>query len=242
MEDRTVGLLDPVDPATAWNSEPGDFVPWALAAAQPAARLGDALGLDLEPVAREAPVGRFRADIVCRDRHSRWRGGDRGAARHLRPQPSRPAPDLCGRARRRCRRLARHEVPRRAPLRGRPAEPGRRSRATLFRRGDRFVEDRRFAQARRNLPCSRRPANGPAPAAGTPGHRPAPAEADAARAGSAGRPPLGDSPIRSRRLSRGLSLKQVAKAAGLSRACVAHIETEGGTRVRPRRWPPSNTR
>ena len=33
-------------------------------------RLGDALGLDLEPVAREVMVGRFRADLVCRDRDS----------------------------------------------------------------------------------------------------------------------------------------------------------------------------
>ena len=57
-------------PGAVWNSEPGDFVPWLL---QPdnLGRLGDALRLDLEPVAREAPVGRFRADIVCRDR----RGG-----------------------------------------------------------------------------------------------------------------------------------------------------------------------
>ena len=42
---------------------------------------------------------------------------------------------------------------------------------------------------------------------------------------AANRAPLGDSPIRVRRLSRGRTLKQVAIAAGLSPACVAHIET-----------------
>ena len=69
MEHRPLAYLDPVDPATVWNSEPGDFVPW-LEAPDNLRRLGDALGLDLVPVGREVPAGRFRADFVCRDRRT----------------------------------------------------------------------------------------------------------------------------------------------------------------------------
>ena len=65
--DRPLGRLEHVDPATVWSSEAGDFVPW-LAMTDNLGRLGDALGLDLEPLAREATVGRFRADLICRDR------------------------------------------------------------------------------------------------------------------------------------------------------------------------------
>ena len=47
----------------------------------------------------------------------------------------------------------------------------------------------------------------------------------ASGAEAAGRPPLGANPVGFRRLSRGLTLKQLAKAAGVSHACVGHIET-----------------
>ena len=67
MEDRPPGHLEPVEPSTVWKSEPGDFVPW-LAMPENLNRLGDVLGLDLVPVGREVPVGRFRADLVCRNR------------------------------------------------------------------------------------------------------------------------------------------------------------------------------
>ena len=66
---KPVEHLERVDPASLWASESGDFLPW-LAMGKNLCRLGDALGLDLEPVAREAMVGRFRADLVCRDRDS----------------------------------------------------------------------------------------------------------------------------------------------------------------------------
>ena len=69
MDDGPFGDLDPVDPATVWKSEPTEFIPW-LASAKRLAHLSRALGLDLEPMAQEAPVGRFRADLVCRDRGS----------------------------------------------------------------------------------------------------------------------------------------------------------------------------
>ena len=65
--DKRFGDLEHVRPTAVWNSETGEFLPW-LAAQENVGRLGRALGLDLEPVAREVPVGRFRADIVCRDR------------------------------------------------------------------------------------------------------------------------------------------------------------------------------
>ncbi|MCY4548277.1 MAG: helix-turn-helix domain-containing protein [Defluviicoccus sp.] len=223
MEDRTVGLLDPVDPATAWNSEPGDFVPWLL---QPhnLRRLGDALGLDLEPVAREAPVGRFRADIVCRDRHT-------AGAVVIEAQLGTSDHSHLGQLLTYADGLDADVV---VWLGTRFHDEHRSVVGRLNRSGDLALRCFVVAIDLWKIDASRSaaqftvlaaPREWPGPAAGTPGHRPAPAEADAARAGSAGRPPLGDSPIRSRRLSRGLSLKQVAKAAGLSRACVAHIET-----------------
>ena len=67
MDDRPLGYLEPVELASVWKSEVGDFVPW-LAAAANLRRLGNALGLNLEPVARENPVGIFRADLLCRNR------------------------------------------------------------------------------------------------------------------------------------------------------------------------------
>ena len=70
MDDRPLGRLERVEPGTVWQSERSDFTPW-LAAPENLRRLGDALRLDLEPVAREQPVGRFRADILCRDAATR---------------------------------------------------------------------------------------------------------------------------------------------------------------------------
>lgn len=69
------------------------------------------------------------------------------------------------------------------------------------------------------------PRDWPGPAAGTPGHGLVAAQVDAAPAEAADRALLGDNPIRIRRLSRGMTVKQLAKAAGLSPACVAHVET-----------------
>ena len=67
--DRPLGHLERVDPVTVWSSEPREFIPW-LAAEENLQRLGRTVGLDLEPVAEEVPVGRFRADLLCRDRGS----------------------------------------------------------------------------------------------------------------------------------------------------------------------------
>lgn len=66
MTTLPLGRLEPVDLRAVWTSESAKFTPWL---AQPAnlALLADTIGLDLELVATERPVGPFRADIVCKD-------------------------------------------------------------------------------------------------------------------------------------------------------------------------------
>ena len=223
MENRPIGHLDPVDPATVWNSEPGDFVPWLI---QPdnLRRLGDALGLDLEPVAREAPVGRFRADIVCRDRR-----GDGLVVIEAQLGPSDHS----------------HLGQLLAYADGLEAD-------VVVWLGNKFYDEHRSVLGRLNrsrdlgLRCFAvaidlwqldgpraaaqftvlaAPGDWRGPAAGTPGHRPAPAETSAAPSAATHLPPLDDHPIRMRRRARGLTLRQLAKLAGLSPAGVAHIET-----------------
>ncbi|MDE0384301.1 MAG: hypothetical protein OXI22_10480, partial [Defluviicoccus sp.] len=66
MDERPIGWLERVEPSRVWPGERADFVPW-LAAPESLRRLGDALRLDLEPEALEQRVGRFRADLLCRD-------------------------------------------------------------------------------------------------------------------------------------------------------------------------------
>ncbi len=223
MENRPIGHLDPVDPATVWNTEPGDFVPWLI---QPAnlRRLGDALGLDLEPLAREAPVGRFRADIVCRDRRS-------GGLVVIEAQLGQSDHSHLGQLLAYADGLDAGVVvwlgkgfydEHRAVLGrlNRSRDLGIRCFAVAI---DLWELGGPLAAAQFTVLAA--PGDWRGPAAGTPGHRPAPAKADAARAGAADRPPLGNHPIRMRRLGRGLTLKQLARAAGLSPACVAHIET-----------------
>lgn len=59
-----VAKLEKVDPTTVWNSEPYEFTPWLVDHLD---ELGEVLGIDLEFIDREAPVGEFSADIVARD-------------------------------------------------------------------------------------------------------------------------------------------------------------------------------
>ncbi len=65
--DKRVGRLERIEPSCVWKNEPGEFLPW-LAARESLDCLGAALGLALEPVAREARVGHLCADLLCRDR------------------------------------------------------------------------------------------------------------------------------------------------------------------------------
>ena len=59
-----IAKLEPVNLRTVWENEAGDFTPWL---ADNLDRLGEALGMDLELVQMEAPVGPFSLDIRARD-------------------------------------------------------------------------------------------------------------------------------------------------------------------------------
>ena len=58
--------LTPVELSEVWINEPEYFTPW-LAQAENLTLLGQALGMELELDAQEIDVGRFRADLRCRN-------------------------------------------------------------------------------------------------------------------------------------------------------------------------------
>ncbi len=64
MSDILLGKLEHVDPRDLWTSEPAHFTPW-LASNLPT--LSEVLGLDLERIQEESPVGPFSCDIEARD-------------------------------------------------------------------------------------------------------------------------------------------------------------------------------
>ncbi|MDE2861909.1 MAG: DUF4268 domain-containing protein [Chloroflexota bacterium] len=59
-----ISSIEPVDLKSIWPNESRDFTPW-LARAENLERLGDELGIKLEPRETERSVGSFSADIVC---------------------------------------------------------------------------------------------------------------------------------------------------------------------------------
>ena len=61
------GRIEVVSVREVWANEASDFTPWL---AEHLNLLGAALGMDLEVVQREAPVGGFSLDILARDRQS----------------------------------------------------------------------------------------------------------------------------------------------------------------------------
>jgi len=63
---KSIGTLRKVNLRTVWEHEAHHFTPW-LAEHQNLQLLGEAVGMQLEPVSEEEPVGPFRADIICRD-------------------------------------------------------------------------------------------------------------------------------------------------------------------------------
>ncbi len=56
--------IEKVDPRSIWSHEAHDFTPWL---AENIDRLGEAIGIDLELVTREAEVGGFSLDILAKD-------------------------------------------------------------------------------------------------------------------------------------------------------------------------------
>jgi len=64
-----LGRLVRVDLRTEWGSEPRDFTPW-LAREANIALLGETLNMSLEVEQEEQAVGRFSADILCKDTSS----------------------------------------------------------------------------------------------------------------------------------------------------------------------------
>lgn len=66
MTDAMLGRLESVDLRTIWPNESSDFTPW-LAQHENLAILSETLGVELELEAREKAVGRFSADILCRE-------------------------------------------------------------------------------------------------------------------------------------------------------------------------------
>ena len=223
MDDGPFGDLDPVDPATVWKSEPAEFIPW-LSSDKRLGRLGRTLGLSLVPVAREAPVGRFRADLVCRDR----RGGGQvvieaqlGLSDHshfgqlLTYAAGIPARTLVWLA---TRFHAEHCAA--VDDLNRLAEGKRRCFAVamgLWKIGDSFTAPQFTVFAA--------PDDWSGVAAATPGHRQAAAGAELAPADSEDRPPFAENPIKVHRYRRGMTQRQLAATAEISSGYLAQIET-----------------
>ena len=70
MSNHILGRMTRVDLRDIWTTEAADFTPW-LAQEENLVILGDTLGIDLELEAQEKDVGRFRADILCKDKVNR---------------------------------------------------------------------------------------------------------------------------------------------------------------------------
>ena len=63
-----LATIQRVELRDVWSHEADEFTPWL---AENIGRLGDALSMRLEVEALEAPVGRYRLDILARDQDSR---------------------------------------------------------------------------------------------------------------------------------------------------------------------------
>lgn len=61
---RKQGMLKKIDPGIVWRCEAHDFTPWLAENIQ---YLGEVLGVELEVISIETPVGVFSADIVAKD-------------------------------------------------------------------------------------------------------------------------------------------------------------------------------
>ena len=66
MNEQNFGRLEKIDLREGWPSEAGHFTPW-MASPKNLSLLGETIGIDLEPMSQEHPVGPYRADLVCQD-------------------------------------------------------------------------------------------------------------------------------------------------------------------------------
>jgi len=62
----TLGRLQKVDIREIWKNEAADFTPW-LAEPDNIKLLGDTIGMELEVESVETDVGRYYADILCKE-------------------------------------------------------------------------------------------------------------------------------------------------------------------------------
>lgn len=212
---KCLGYLERVDPATVWQSESSDFVPW-LASEENIRRLGEALRLNLAGVAREAPVGKFRADLLCRDL-------DTGAVMVIEAQLGPSDHRHLGQVLTYALALRARAV---VWLATRFHEEHRVVLDRLNRSGDInvgcFAVEMELWKVDASLAAPRftvvvRPREWPFPAAE--GRGDGVVAADAAQ----DRPP-DESPLRVWRKRTGMTLRQLAKAAGISHTYLSHIE------------------
>jgi hypothetical protein len=66
LTDAPLGRFERVDLRSIWTSESSDFTPW-LSKPENLSVLSDTLGIELELEARERAVGRFSADLLCKE-------------------------------------------------------------------------------------------------------------------------------------------------------------------------------
>ena len=223
MDDGPFGDLDPIDPATVWNSEPADFIPW-LASDKRLDCLGRTLGLDLEAVAQETAVGRYRADLVCRDRGS-------GAGVVIEAQLGPGDHSHLGQLLTYAMGLSastvvwlatRFHAEHRVALDGLNQVADGRIRCfavamDLWKIGDSLTAPRFTVFAA--------PLDWPGSVAAPPGFRLTLSNAESAPAHGAYRLPFEESPIKIRRNRLGVTQKQLAAAAGIDVRYLASIET-----------------
>ena len=212
MEQSPVGHLERVEPARVWKSEAGEFLPW-LAAPENLRRLGDSLGLKLEPVARETQVGHFRADLLCRDR-------DTGAQVVIEAQLGRSDHRHLGQVLTYARALRARIV---VWLAARFRAEHRDVLAGLNESGD--LELSCFAV---EMDMWKIGASAAAPrftVVAEPGEWPFPVPERPGKADAAPPRRPEDSPLRARRKRTGMSMLQLATAAGISPGYLSHIET-----------------
>lgn len=66
MDSMQLGRLEKVDLRHVWENEAQNFTPW-LAREENLALLGQEIGIELQLEAQEREVGRFQADLLCKD-------------------------------------------------------------------------------------------------------------------------------------------------------------------------------